>query len=38
VRIALDLGGLLPELAIEATREEAIVRVALPSTSNGDQA
>ena len=38
VRIALDLGGLLPELSIEATREEAIVRVATPSRSNGDHA
>jgi len=38
VRIALDLGGLLRELSIEATRQEAIVRVATPSASNGDHA
>lgn len=31
VRIALDLGGLLPDLAIEPSREQAIVRVAIPS-------
>jgi anti-sigma B factor antagonist len=29
VRIALDLGGLLPDLAIEPSRDHAIVRVAL---------
>jgi anti-anti-sigma factor len=38
VRIALDLGGLLRELSIEATRQEAIVRVATLPASNGDHA
>jgi len=38
VRIALDLGGLLPELSIEQTREAAIAGVAMPSTSKGDHA
>ena len=31
VRIALDLGGLLPDLPIEPSREQAIVRVAARS-------
>jgi stage II sporulation protein AA (anti-sigma F factor antagonist) len=31
VRIALDLGGLLPDVAIEPSRDRAIVRVATPS-------
>ena len=34
VRIALDLGGLLSELAVEPSREQAIVRVAAPSGSS----
>jgi anti-anti-sigma factor len=38
VRIALDLGGLLRELSIETTRQEAIVRVATLPPSNGDHA
>jgi anti-anti-sigma factor len=38
VRIALDLGGLLPELSIVPTREDAIVRVAAPPASNTDHA
>ena len=38
VRIALDLGGLLPQLSIEETRAAAIVRVAMPAASNGDHA
>ena len=31
VRIAMDLGGLLPDLPIEPSRAQAIVRVAIPS-------
>ena len=38
VRIALDLGGLLPELSIEPTREDAIARVATPPASGGHHA
>jgi anti-anti-sigma factor len=38
VRIALDLGGLLPELSTELTREEAIARVAAPAASGGHHA
>jgi anti-anti-sigma factor len=38
VRIAVDLGGLLPEWSIEQTREEAIVGVTTRPESNGDHA
>ena len=38
VRIALDLAGLLPELAIVPTRAQAIARIAAPPASNGDHA
>ena len=38
VRVALDLGGLLEELTIDASREQAIVRVATPPAPNGDHA
>jgi anti-anti-sigma factor len=38
VRIALDLGGLLTEMSIESTRDEAIARVATQGRSNGDHA
>jgi anti-anti-sigma factor len=38
VRITLDLGGLLPELSIETTREQAIARVATPPASGGHHA
>ena len=31
VRIALDLGGLIPELPVEASRDRAVVRIAAPS-------
>jgi anti-anti-sigma factor len=34
VRIALDLGGLLSELPVEPSREQAIARVAGPSGSS----
>jgi anti-anti-sigma factor len=37
-RIALDLGGLLPELSIETTREQAIARVATPPAPKADHA
>jgi anti-anti-sigma factor len=38
VTIALDLGGLLSQLSIEPTREEAILRVATPPASSGPHA
>ena len=38
VRIAMDLGGLLSELSIEPTREDAILRVATPPASSGPHA
>jgi anti-sigma B factor antagonist len=38
VTIALDLGGLLSQLSIEPTREEAIRRVVTPPGSSGPHA
>jgi anti-anti-sigma factor len=38
VRIALDLGGLLSQLSIAPTCEEAILRVATPPASSGPHA